>query len=357
METRIIGRVIQFRRHGGIAFVRIRTQYDEPQIVLQRQNLLDYQQLVTGLQLGCWVSVVGTPGRTAAGEDSIFATEVFIHSVPRRSLDDFYGVNEDAPSFLHMMTSLEAREAVWLRATVLNSLRTILGDSGYTEVETPILNSHPGGNAQPFLTYHNSRDSELALRIAPEHNLRRLLISGFERVYEIGRNFRNEGADRTHNPEFTMLEAYAIGQTWHEARQMVEDLIRGVAREISLNLPIIWPSLARGNATTFDEEVAPNLIEPTWVIDFPEDECLLTRAVNGVAEHFDLYMQGLEVATGDTEETNPDILRTRGLNDEALIQDMEWGMPPTGGFAIGIDRLLMVLMRAQGIRQIYSIHR
>ncbi|MGI8416474.1 MAG: amino acid--tRNA ligase-related protein, partial [Nakamurella sp.] len=292
------------------------------------------------------------------------------------------------------------------------SVRATLTGAGYLEVETPILHTvHGGASARPFRTYINAYATDLSLRIAPELYLKRLLVAGSGPIFEIGRNFRNEGADSTHNPEFTSLEAYLPFSDYHGMRTLASTLVRHAAAAVGVELPDRWPVVPMLDAVSegvgepvaidtdidrlltlaarhairvrpdsgagaiieqlYDKLVEPQTITPTFYVDFPAETSPLTRPHRtkpGLVERWDLVMNGMELGTAYTELTDPLEQRRRLVAqsakatagdpeamqvDEDFLGDLELGMPPTGGLGIGIDRLVMVLT-GTAIRSVLS---
>jgi lysyl-tRNA synthetase class 2 len=310
---------------------------------------------------------------------------------------------------------VEARELFITRAKVISAVRRFLDSEGFVEVETPVLQPLYGGAlARPFTTHHNALDREFFLRIATELYLKRLIVGGLERVYELGKDFRNEGVDTTHNPEFTMLEWYEAYADYHDVADRAERLVKHVADEVGYQgdvdlsppwrretlaeailsrtgidirqhsdrdqlakamtdrgLPVktqdTWPQLVDD---LLSKHVEPTLIEPTFILDYPVAMSPFAkrhRSNAGFVERFEAYIGGMEVANAFTELNDPDEQRRRfeeqralaGAGDEeaqpydeAFIQALEHGMPPTGGIGIGIDRLVMVLTGKRSIREV-----
>jgi lysyl-tRNA synthetase class 2 len=313
------------------------------------------------------------------------------------------------------MANPEARELFVLRARVISAVRRFLDDEGFVEVETPVLQPLYGGAAaRPFTTHHNALNREFYLRIATELYLKRLIVGGLERVYELGKDFRNEGVDTTHNPEFTMLEWYEAYADYQDIAARCERLVSFVAAsvgysgELSLSPPWrretltdailsrtgidirshpdrddlaramtaegisappddTWPQLVDDLLSKY---VEPTLIEPTFILDYPVSMSPFAkrhRSVPGFVERFEAYVGGMELANAFTELNDPDeqlrrFEEQRALAgagdeeaqpyDEAFIQALEQGMPPTGGIGIGIDRLVMVMSGRRSIREV-----
>jgi lysyl-tRNA synthetase class 2 len=328
---------------------------------------------------------------------------------------------------LHLATDPEARAMVDARAATLRAVRAYLDDRGFVEVETPVLQTIAGGAmARPFVTHHRDLDMDLYLRISLELFLKRLLVGGLERVYEIGRNFRNEGVGWKYNPEFTMLELYQAYADYETMMEVTRDLVQASAREVAGSLQVTFrdheidlggewrritvlgsvseavgeeitldrpdlaelterhdlpvdPSWPAGKLVLelFEKLVEPNLIQPTFVCDFPRDVSPLARPHRddpSLTEHVDPVIGGMELGTGYSELTDPDEQRAKFVLqqmareageeethpfDEDFLRALEHGMPPAGGLGIGIDRLLMLLTDAPSVREVvlFPLHR
>ena len=320
--------------------------------------------------------------------------------------------------YVDLIVNPEVMAVFKKRSQIIKELRSILDKKGYLEVETPMMQSIPGGAiARPFKTHHNALGIDLYLRIAPELFLKRLLVGGMEKVYEINRSFRNEGISPRHNPEFTMLEAYAAYADYQDMMDLTEEIICGVAKSVldtqclkyqnaSLDLERPWerlgfheaiekyadvkldqekdvPALAKKLGVKFDpgmiddailleifdEKVEPSLVGPVFIVDYPARLCPLTKMKEGnpdIAERFELYLGGHEVANAYSELNHPIIQRDKFEKqieehfnegevksiDYDYIRALEYGMPPAGGLGIGIDRLVMILTNMANIRDV-----
>ncbi|MBP6186711.1 MAG: lysine--tRNA ligase, partial [Rhodoluna sp.] len=322
--------------------------------------------------------------------------------------------------YIDLIVRDRAREVVQIRAQVMKSLRNTLDSERFTEVETPMLQTiHGGASARPFKTHSNAFDTELFLRIAPELFLKRAVVGGIDRVFEINRNFRNEGADRTHSPEFAMLEAYQAYGDYNSMADLTQKLIQNAAMDVfgthvvalddgtendlsgnwdrismfeslsaaagveitpttpieelkklakSVDIEIDHPQHGKYVEELWEHFVKTDLVKPTFVIDFPVDTSPLTRnhrSKAGVVEKWDLYIRGYEQATAYSELVDPVVQRERFVEqvtlaaagdpeamklDEDFLTALEFGMPPSGGMGMGIDRLLMSLT-GLGIRE------
>jgi lysyl-tRNA synthetase class 2 len=367
---RVAGRIVMLRRLGGVAFVVIRDRSGDLQLFCSRDAMSeDSWALLEDLDLGDIVGAVGPVVKTKRGEVSVKPTELTLLTKSMRPPPEKWAGIRDPElkvrrRYLQLFAEPEYREVVRTRATVLKSMRGVLDGEGFVEVETPVLQvTHGGALAAPFVTHHNVLDIDLYLRIAPELYLKRLLVGGLERVYEIGRNFRNEGIDRDHNPEFTMLEFYLAYGDYEDMMRLSERLIREAAlatrgtlrfeylgRELDLETP--WrrvtvlelvseavgeevtldradlsdlakrhgvevdPSWGRGHIVweLYEKLVEDTIFQPTMVKDVPQEVSPLARPHRtspGVTEHFDLIIAGMEIGPAYSELTDPDDQRRR----------------------------------------------
>ncbi len=423
----VAGRIVLLRRHGNLWFASLRDATGDIQLFLSR-GALDPNgfELLKELDLGDVVGARGEVITTKHGELSVKVGELTLLSKALRPLPEKWRGLKDPElryrrRYLDFATKLDTRRVVRARANALKALRRGLDERGFVEVETPILQPVPGGAvAKPFVTRHRALDVDLYLRIAPELYLKRLLVGGLERVYEIGRDFRNEGIDRNHNPEFTMLEAYLAYADYFVMMDLVEDLVRAAAlavngspvvrfqgadldlskpfarvpvsdlvaralgREVSLDDPdgLRRTALDAGVQVEhgaspgrvlweiWEQVVEPTIVEPTFAMDVPRDVSPLARphrSKPGFVEHADLEMGGVEIAPMYSELTDPDEQRARfeaqqraraaGADethpyDEDFLEALEHGMPPAGGFGLGVDRLLRFLLDAPSLREL-----
>ncbi|MEX1046004.1 MAG: lysine--tRNA ligase [Actinomycetota bacterium] len=429
----IAGRVVMKRDIGKLVFLVLRGSTGDIQVVCDKGNMSAEQfDLLEDVDMGDIVGARGRIGTTKKGELSIFADELVMLTKALRPLPEkWHGLKDpdlqQRRRYVHLIVDEAPRRYILARAAVLKAMRKVLDDREFVEVEGPMLQQVAGGAmARPFTTYHNVLDMEMKLRISLELFLKRLLVGGVERVYEIGRNFRNEGIDRDHNPEFTMLEAYQAFGDYNTMMELSETLIiesaRAVApvmgrdeanpsisfagKEIALTVPFrritILGSVsdATGEQITlersdlraiaekhgvpldeawgpgkivqemFEKLVEPNIVEPTFVMDFPREVSPLARPHRddpGLTEHFDLVIGGLELVTAFSELTDPDEQRAKFEDqlklkemgaeethplDEDFLRALEHGMPPAGGLGLGIDRLLMLLTDAPSLRDL-----
>jgi lysyl-tRNA synthetase class 2 len=365
----VAGRVVLRRSFGKLVFLVLRDRAGDVQVVCDGRRLGDGAGIVEEIDLGDVVAASGPVGTTRKGELSIFAETVAMLSKALRPLPEkWHGLRDpdlqQRLRYLHLATDLDARRIVTTRARVLSAFRAYLDEHGFVEVETPVLQALAGGAlAKPFVTHHDALDIDLNLRIALELYLKRLIVAGLERVYEIGRTFRNEGIDRWHNPEFTMMECYQAYTDYNGMMTLVEELLRAAAiavqgtdriayqgRELDLGKP--WrritmlgslsehlgeeieldrPDLARlaeargvhvdpawgpGKIVQelWEHVVEPTLFEPTFVKDFPREVSPLARPHRDdprLTEHVDPYLAGGEIGAAYSELTDPDDQRAR----------------------------------------------
>ncbi len=433
--VRVAGRILSRRGHGKTTFVHVGDESGTVQVYLRRDDVgADAYELVKLLDLGDFIGVSGYMFRTKTGETTVHAEEVTLLTKALKpppigkedSEGEQHGVLSDTElryrrRYADLMAHPERREVFRLRAAVIRYLRAFLDARGYLEVETPVLQPLYGGAlARPFTTEHNALNATFYLRIATELYLKRCIVGGIERVYEIGKDFRNEGIDRLHNPEFTMLEFYEAYADYHDIMDMLEAMLHGLVIELEGGAVIErfgtrfdftppWPrhsylELVEQHANVkldevdddtlrdvlrqrdipdidplprsklvdeiFKEYVEPHLIQPTFVVDFPLELSPLAKPKRGnamVAERFELFVRGGELANAFSELNDPDDQQARfesqsaaraagdaGAHqvDDDYVLALEYGMPPTGGCGLGIDRLVMLLAGVTSIRDV-----
>ena len=440
-EVRVAGRVAAWRPKGKVVFGHVEDASGRIQVYCRADALGAGWSLVELLDLDDHVGVVGTLMKTRTGEVTVRATRLELLSKSLRPLprgkvqvaEDgetrvFGGLADPEVRYRQRYADLavhpEVREVFRLRSRLVSRIRAFLDARGFLEVETPILQALYGGAAaRPFVTHHNALDMPLYLRIADELYLKRLIVGGFERVYEIGHDFRNEGMDRSHNPEFTMLELYQAYADYSDMMALAEtllgDLVGNVAggghtlvrggavldfsapfrrvgfvagireqsgidvlsasedemraRLVRAGLPLDEVKSFTGGKLLdemFTRFLEPTLEQPTFVVDYPKIISPLAKEHRGDArltERFELFIQGRELANAFSELNDPDDQRARFAdqgrqrtagNDEAqpydadYIRALEYGMPPTGGMGIGVDRLIMLLTDQGSIRDV-----
>jgi len=404
---------------GNMGFARLDFQGETLQICVRKNGLDDREEFKDWkkLDVGDWVLVTGNFMRTRMGELSIDASSIQLYSKCMMGMPDKLKGLTDPESrqrmrYLDLIVNQASRETFEARFGIIKYIRRYLEDEGFVEVETPILQTIPGGaSARPFETHHNALDTELYMRIAPELYLKRLVVGGFERVFEIGKNFRNEGLSPKHNPEFTMVEFYQAHATYLDLIKMTQNLIVGLVGSIfdSFLVPYgdrvidfsawgtcrfdeliekvgvrdAWSldslrsflntddgTLSELQQVVFDKYIEPQLINPTFVTHYPIELSPLARRSDDdprVTDRFELFINGFEIANGFSELNDPvdqaerfaeQVNRKSQGDDEAMYFDedyvraLAYGMPPTAGEGIGIDRLVMLLTNSETIRDV-----
>jgi lysyl-tRNA synthetase, class II len=424
----VAGRIRLARSFGKLLFLTFEDGHGQLQLFLSKAELApDLFDLAELLEPGDWVEAHGPVMTTRKGELSVKVQTLRLLAKGLRPLPDkWHGLSDVEERSRHRYVDLlinpSAREVAVARARIVSALRREFEARGYIEVETPILQVDAGGAlARPFVTHHNALDIDLFLRIATELHLKRLIVGGLERVFEIGRIFRNEGIDSTHNPEFTMLESYEAFADYNDIMVMVEEIIAGVAvaalgtteieyqgrpmslagpyrratmselvsealgTEVSVHTPVaelarhardsgIEPDSGWGAGKLveelFEARAESSIWAPTFVTDYPVEISPLARRHRDdpeLTERFELFIAGAEYANAFTELNDPRDQRQRFLAqavakaagddeahpiDEDYIRALEYGMPPTGGLGIGVDRLVMLLTDQVHIREV-----
>ena len=408
-DISIAGRIVLRRVMGNASFATIRDASGDIQIYISKNTVEkeSYEDFKTW-DLGDIVGIKGKLFKTRTDELTIEASEaVLITKAVRPMPDKFKGLADIEikyrQRYLDIMSSDDSKKVFIDRTLIIESMRQSLKDRNFIEVETPMMHPIPGGAvARPFVTKHNALDRDLFLRIAPELYLKRLLVGGFERVFEINRSFRNEGLSTRHNPEFTMLEYYEAYSSLDRTIEFTENMIKEAIQKICGSLKITWgddtldlsnfrkETLANlvleqnTNLTDadlaqlsgkelldlFEETVEGKLIQPTFVIGYPVEVSPLSRRNNDnpdIADRFELFIGGKEIANGFCELNDPDDQAERfkaqvaakdaGDNeamsfDEDYVISLEHGMPPAVGVGIGIDRLVMMITNQTSIRDV-----
>ncbi|OYT89662.1 MAG: lysine--tRNA ligase [Burkholderiales bacterium PBB6] len=424
----VAGRMMLKRVMGKACFATVQDATGRIQLYITQDNVgPDVLAAFKHWDLGDIIACEGTLFRTKTGELSIKATMVRMLTKSLRPLPDkFHGMTDQEQKYrqryVDLMMDETARTRFIARSKGVASIRNFMVEHGFLEVETPMLHPIPGGaNARPFVTHHNALDQEMFLRIAPELYLKRLVVGGFERVFEINRNFRNEGVSVRHNPEFTMMEFYAAYWNHHDLMDFTEAVLRHAARsatgsarvsyagrEVHLDEPfarlsvrdslVAHAGLSEAEADSaeavhakltalgeeppkhwklaqlqfglFEAVVEEKLWQPTFIIDYPVEVSPLARASDtnpALTERFELFITGREFGNGFSELNDAEDQAARFLaqvenkeagDDEAMYYDadfiraLEYGMPPTGGCGIGIDRLMMLLTDSPAIRDV-----
>jgi lysyl-tRNA synthetase, class II len=421
VHHRLAGRLAARRGQGKMAFLDLVDRSGRIQLQARVDELgPERMELLLGLDLGDLIGVDGTAFSSRRGELSLRLSDFqLLAKSLRPPPDKHHGLSDVETRFRHreadLLSNEEVRAVFITRARMVAAIRHYLDGHGFIEVETPILQPLYGGAAaRPFTTHHNALDRELYLRIAPELYLKRLIVGGLERVYEIGRLFRNEGVSHKHNPEFTSIEYYEAYADYMDVAARFEELMRYVSTEIGYTGPIdfqrpwhretlagsiesrtgidilagrdrdslaaamsakglpvpetdTWPQLVD---ELVSKHVEPTLIEPTLLFDYPVEISPLAkrhREQDGLVERFEAFINGMEVANAFSELNDPDDQRARFEEqralaaggdeeaqpyDEAYIQALEYGLPPTGGIGFGIDRMAMILTGQTTIREV-----
>jgi lysyl-tRNA synthetase class 2 len=425
LENQIVaaaGRVTALRHMGKAAFLDVRDWTGKVQVHAKKDKLGDGWAAFEHVHIGDWVAFLGTLGKSKTGEITIFADRFTLLTKAVRPLPEkWHGLSDPEIRFrkryLDLISNPDILQKFLRRARIISAMRRFLDGRGYVEVETPMMQSIPGGAAaRPFVTHHNALDMDLYLRIALEIPLKKLLVGGVEKVYEIGRVFRNEGVDTQHNPEFTLMELYHAKGDLRTMMELVESLVCSLATEASGGLKIPfggktidltppWPRLdfltllkerAGVDPTdldackrklaehrvelppkptksdildeVFSEFVEPGLQDACFVMNQPIEMTPLCRELPdrpGFADRFEVYAAGFELSNAYTELNDPveqrrrlvdqaggDEMAKQGKVDEDFLAALEHGMPPAGGIGIGIDRLVMLLTDNPSIREV-----
>jgi len=428
-EFVLAGRMMSLRLHGRISFAHIRDYTGKIQILVERDVVGRefYNKVFKKLDVGDFLGVKGVLFRTRTGELTLRVQEVTLLSKVLRPLPEKWHGLKDVElryrqRYLDLIANEESRKVFFVRSHVIRKIREFLVERGFMEVETPMMQPIPGGAAaRPFVTHHNALDIDLYLRIAPELYLKRLVVGGFDRVFELGKCFRNEGISTEHNPEFTMVEFYMAYADYMELMDLTEELLSTLAREILgttqvnygdytldltppyrritfhdalLDIGQVPPEVLKDEARAreyareleveeenlatfgkvlgeiFERRVEPMLVQPTFVYDYPRDISPLAKTREEdpfLVERFEFFMACKEVANAYTELNDPLDQRERFLEqlrerargddeahrmDEDYIRALEYGLPPTAGEGIGIDRLVMILTNSPSIRDV-----
>jgi len=424
----VAGRIMAINRFGKSSFMRFRDRTGQLQAYFRKDRVgEDAYELFKQLEVGDFVGLSGGVFQTRTGEWTLLVNEFKLLCKAIRPLPEkFHGLKDPEKRYrqryIDLIMNADVREIFLKRSRIIQEIRNFFLQRDFLEVETPMMQPIPGGaEAEPFKTHHNALDMDLYLRIAPELYLKRLVVGGFERVFEINRNFRNEGISTQHNPEFTMLEFYQAYATYTEMMELTETLCASVATSVlgsstisyqgqTIELQGPWRRLALMDALVkiggldqnllndkdgllafarhqgikitktgrlgkiitklFDALVEPKLIQPTFITGYPVEVSPLSRSSDSepdLTERFELFIAGREIANGFSELNDPDdqkrrfLMQVKGrqegdtsahLMDEDYIEALKYGMPPTGGEGIGIDRLVMLLTDAASIREV-----
>ncbi len=428
-DVAVAGRIIAKRIMGKASFCTILDSDEKIQSYVSINDLGEeaYKAFKTW-DIGDIIGIKGFVFKTRTEEISIHAKEVILLSKSLRDLPEkFHGLKDVdlryRQRYVDLIMNPEVKETFRKRSQIISEIRNILNEKGYLEVETPILNTISGGaTARPFITHHNTLDIDMYLRIATELNLKRLIVGGYDKVYEIGRIFRNEGMDIRHNPEFTSIELYAAYQNYHDMMDITEELFQKCAMKVcgttkltyqgtEIDLGGKWKRITmidsikeacgvdfntintdeeavalakernieipagketRGHIISlfFDEYVEKTIVQPTFIYDYPVEISPLAKKTKNdprLTERFEIFIDGREYGNAFSELNDPidqyerfkEEIAARengddeaGMMDEDYINALEYGLAPTGGLGIGIDRLVMLLTDAASIRDV-----
>ncbi|MBU2035930.1 MAG: lysine--tRNA ligase [Patescibacteria group bacterium] len=427
----VVGRIMSKRGHGKLVFFDLVDETDKIQVFISQKIVGEEQfNLIDLLDIGDFIEASGKIFKTVAGEISVQCSSIKVLSKALRPLPStWYGLKDVEERYrkryLDFIVNPESKKVIELRSKIVAEVRKILSEKGFLEIETPTLQSIYGGaNARPFKTYYNTLKEDFYLKISDELYLKRLIIGGFEKVFEIDHNFRNEGIDATHNPEFTMMECYWAYADYNQIMELTEELYSKVSMNVlgttkveyngfNIDLKTPWERLTISEAIKkylgFDIEklndeelkqkaiklkvqvgkrgslfnggltiasifelVEEKLIGPVFITDFPKETtslCKLHRNNPELIERFEPYIGGKEIGNAYTELNDPDLQRhffeeevkskaegndeTHPL-DEDFLTAMEYGMPPTGGLGLGIDRMVMIMTGTHSIRNVIA---
>ena len=425
----IMGRMMSKRIMGQSSFANIKDESGKLQFFVNKKKLSEDEfKLFKDSDIGDIVYVEGFLFKTKTGELTINCNRFEVITKSLRPLPEkFHGLTDQEIKYRKRYLDLICNESTWKtfndRFKIIKEIRNFFDSKDYIEVETPMMQKIPGGaTARPFITHHNALDIDLFMRIAPELYLKRLIVGGFDKIYEINRNFRNEGISSKHNPEFTMIEFYQTYSTYVDMMKLTEELLKDIVNKVNETLVIDYQgtkldfgkpfkkvtlknsileftknidlesvddsqklksfcnsndidtynlkSVGEIQFAIFEKIVEPNLIEPTFITEYPIEVSPLARANDenhNIADRFEFFIMGKEIANGFSELNDPEDQKKRfekqvklknSGDDEAMLFDgdyieaLEYGMPPTAGEGIGIDRLVMILTNSPSIRDV-----
>ena len=372
----LVGRIRSIREHGGSTFCHIEDGTAQIQIYLKQDKIgkKNYQLFLNNIDIGDFVEATGVLFKTKKGEKTLEVSKWKIISKSLLPLpEQWFGLKDVEERFrkryLDLILNKEIKEKFKRRSEIITKIRQFLDKNEFLEVETPILQVLAGGaKARPFKTRLNALNMDLYLRIAPELYLKRLLIGGFEKIYELGRSFRNEGMDREHNPEFTMLEFYVAYWDYNEMMDFTEKLLKSLDNKIFRN-KFKKVEYSRVVGKKDEKEIFAKIKEPTFIINHPVEISPLAKKMERnpkKVERFQLIVNGLEIANGFSEINDPidqkerfkaqEVQRKKGDKeahqyDKDFVEALEYAMPPAAGIGIGIDRLIVLLTGSKTLRE------
>lgn len=427
-EVKLAGRLMAIRTHGKASFADLMDMSGKVQLYIKQNNIgEDRYEFFQDLDLGDLVGITGTVFKTNRGQISIRVSSFELLTKSLRPLPEkFHGLKDKdiryRQRYLDLIVNPDVKETFVIRSKIIKEMRGYLEDKGFLEVETPMMHPIAGGaTARPFVTHHNTLDMDLYLRIAPELYLKKLIVGGFEKVFEINRNFRNEGMSYKHNPEFTTIELYQAQADYHDMMELTENLVSHLAEEVlgtqtleyeetELDFTAPWERITMVEAVkkyadvdftefdtaekayqaaatvgvkpeaglsygevlneVFEIRVEDKLIQPTFIMDYPIEVSPLAQKIEDdprFTYRFEAFVYGREIANAFSELNDPEEQKRRfekqvemreagdeeaQMMDYDFIRALEYGMPPTGGLGIGIDRLIMLLTDSSSIRDV-----
>jgi len=427
-EVKLAGRLMAIRTHGKASFADLMDMSGKVQLYIKQNNIgEDRYEFFQDLDLGDLVGITGTVFKTNRGQISIRVSSFKLLTKSLRPLPEkFHGLKDKdiryRQRYLDLIVNPDVKETFVIRSKIIKEMRRYLEDKGFLEVETPMMHPIAGGaTARPFVTHHNTLDMDLYLRIAPELYLKKLIVGGFEKVFEINRNFRNEGMSYKHNPEFTTMELYQAQADYHDMMELTENLVSHLAEEVletkileyegtELDFTAPWNRITMVEAVkkyadvdftefdtaeeayeaaasvgvkpeeglsygevlneVFEIRVEDKLVQPTFIMDYPIEVSPLAQKIEDdprFTYRFEAFVYGREIANAFSELNDPEEQKRRfekqvemreagdeeaQMMDYDFIRALEYGMPPTGGLGIGIDRLIMLLTDSSSIRDV-----